>query len=876
MHLKKNKSSFIFKLSLFTIVILLLLTNINKQKIKVAFFDLNQKALSADIGISSLGNLLDQGSQGGKEIAMSNIRENLFPLTASLIKSLPNIINHIFFVEDNFERIDVNIDFSNYLILMEDRDRALKNNILYDPLTVNAKLEYKGKKYEAKIRLKGDLSDHWYSKYRHSLRVKLKNDKTILDFNSFSIQKPRTRQFPFNHIFQSLVLDTGNLAAIHKFAHIYVNGVNWGIMDIEEHMSKELLEKQKRKDSIIVKFSNEDQMVNFKKTAKAPYNGYRLSDPFIFSNLYNEKSLKYLQNRKAYSYVVKNRLTNNPNLYDLDSFSKALILSLIWNQTHTLYHNNARYYFNPYTLKLEIITTDQLRWKKIEEEVMPLNSFFLRIPPSKDLLNHIYNNLKITNIVINNIDKHTLYFESLFPNDEKKQIKILKENIEIINGDPEKYIIDPIMEYSNVNGLDSNNLFPKKILIPNNQEASEFSKHLHIKHYEDGTLELFNLIPDNIIVTDILFNGISFIDKEIIIPNYKLDKKNIIIKTPFKGINDYMFTVHSQYKGHSRESQNEITLINNEINNQLLVNNAEEFSFIEKLNKDKYKINQGNWNISKPVILDGDLQISAGANLTFNSEAYIIIKGSLSALGEKLNPINLKAKSNAWKGIYVLNAKKKSSLKNINISNIASLQDGLLSLSGGITFYKSDVDFESVTIENVIAEDAINIVESTFSLNSVIIDGTSSDGLDSDFSKGTIVKSKFSNIGGDALDFSGSNAVITNSSAINVKDKAVSVGEKSFIDINNSKFYKIGIGVASKDGSIVEVSNTSIADYKLYALMSFIKKDFYGFPKINAKNLIISNGNGYLRQKGSTMIINGKEIPESEIDIKKLYELDQN
>ena len=876
MHLKKNKSSFIFKLSLFTIVILLLLTNINKQKIKVAFFDLNQKVLSADIGISSLGNLLDQGNQGGKEISMSNIKEILFPLTASAIESIPNFINHIFFVEDNFERIDLNIDFSNYLILMEDRDRALKNNILYDPVTVNAKLEYKGKKYEAKIRLKGDLSDHWYSKYRHSLRVKLKNDKTILDFNSFSIQKPRTRQFPFNHIFQSLVLDTGNIAAIHKFAHIYVNGVNWGIMDIEEHMSKELLEKQKRKDSIIVKFSNEDQMVYLKKTSKAPYNGYRLSDPYIFSNLYNEKSLKYLQNRKAYSYVVKNRLTNNPNLYDLDSFSKALILSLIWDQTHTLYHSNARYYFNPYTLKLEIITTDQLRWKKIEEEVMPLNNFFHRITPSKDLLNYINNNLKITSIVNNNIDKHKLYFESLFPNDEKKQTKIVKENIKKINGDPEKYIINPIMENGNENGLDLSNIFPKKTLIPNKQEASEFSKHLHINHYEDGTLELFNLIPDNIIVTDILFNGISFINKEIIIPNYKSGKKNFIIKTPFKGINDYMFTVHSKYKGHSRESKNEITLINNEINNQLLVNTAEEFSFIEKRDKDKYKINQGNWNIKKPIILDGDLQISAGANLTFSSNAYIIIKGSLSALGEKSNPINLKAKSNVWKGIYVLNAKKKSSLKNINISNISSLQDGLLSLTGGITFYKSDVDFENVMIENVIAEDAINIVESTFSLNSVIIDGTSSDGLDSDFSEGTILKSKFYNIGGDALDFSGSKAVITNSSAINVKDKAVSAGEKSFIDINNSEFFKIGIGVASKDGSIVEVSNTSITDHKLYALMSYIKKDFYGFPKIYAKNLIISNENGYLRQKGSTMIIDDKEIPESEINVKELYELDKN
>ena len=118
----------------------------------------------------------------------------------------------------------------------------------------------------------------------------------------------------------------------------------------------------------------------------------------------------------------------------------------------------------------------------------------------------------------------------------------------------------------------------------------------------------------------------------------------------------------------------------------------------------------------------------------------------MTAIGGEANPIILKAISDSWKGIYVLNADKKSHLKNVNISNLSALEDELLKLTGGVTFYKSDVNFENVKIDDVKAEDALNIVEYKFSLSSVYINNTVSDGLDSDFSKGNVSNSQFSNI----------------------------------------------------------------------------------------------------------------------------------
>jgi hypothetical protein len=219
----------------------------------------------------------------------------------------------------------------------------------------------------------------------------------------------------------------------------------------------------------------------------------------------------------------------------------------------------------------------------------------------------------------------------------------------------------------------------------------------------------------------------------------------------------------------------------------------------------------------------------------------------------------------------VLRAKKKSLLKNVIVKNVVALEDGVLQLTGGITFYKADVDLENVTIENVKAEDAINIVASSFTMNSVEVNNTVSDGLDSDFSQGTLSKSKFSNIGGDALDFSGSNVRINEVEVTGAKDKAISGGEESSLEIKNSTFNDIGVGIVSKDGSDILVANTTVSDYRLNAAMSYVKKDFYGLPSIVLKECKCGQGNPYVRQKGTLMTVDGVEVSETEVNVEKLY-----
>jgi len=200
------------------------------------------------------------------------------------------------------------------------------------------------------------------------------------------------------------------------------------------------------------------------------------------------------------------------------------------------------------------------------------------------------------------------------------------------------------------------------------------------------------------------------------------------------------------------------------------------------------------------------------------------------------------------------------------------LEDELLKLTGGITFYESDVDFENVRVSSVNAEDAINIVNSSFSLNSVVINDTVSDGLDSDFSEGNILYSEFLNIGGDALDFSGSNVSINQTKASNVKDKAVSAGEESILSIENSNFSNIGVGVASKDGSQVSVSNTLFKDVSLSPAMTFIKKSFYESPKLVLQSCDIDPNSDLIAQTGTSIVVDGIQIETQDVNVEKLYQ----
>ena len=135
-----------------------------------------------------------------------------------------------------------------------------------------------------------------------------------------------------------------------------------------------------------------------------------------------------------------------------------------------------------------------------------------------------------------------------------------------------------------------------------------------------------------------------------------------------------------------------------------------------------------------------------------------------------------------------------------------------------------------------------------------------SDAVDSDYSNGTIINSIFTDIGNDAMDFSGSISELSEISIDGVGDKVLSAGEMSKISGKHIDIINAEIGITSKDLSEVNLSDVKIKDTRL-GFAVFQKKEEYGAGKAQITGLEMTNVDFiHLVDLNSTLTLNGKDV----------------
>ncbi|NIT52387.1 MAG: hypothetical protein GWO41_06515 [candidate division Zixibacteria bacterium] len=294
-----------------------------------------------------------------------------------------------------------------------------------------------------------------------------------------------------------------------------------------------------------------------------------------------------------------------------------------------------------------------------------------------------------------------------------------------------------------------------------------------------------------------------------------------------------------------------------------------------------FRISPGSWEVKKPLILPEGygLTISKGTHLRFHKESFVLTRGPLQLKGTKDAPIVLESiggKDSSWQGIVVMDSPKPSEWSHVIVRRTSGIQHPSWSLTGGVTFYKSDIQMEHCAFEGNRGEDSLNIIHSNFKLNDVRIENTVSDAFDSDFSRGEVNGGKFNNIGsaggGDAIDVSGSDVLVNGTRFENVSDKALSVGEKSRMVARDLEMNQINVGAASKDGSHLQITDSAIKNASVAGLMAYVKKPEHGFGAIEADRLVFAETPVQARsQKGSVIKLNGREVEAQNIDVKQMY-----
>ena len=170
-------------------------------------------------------------------------------------------------------------------------------------------------------------------------------------------------------------------------------------------------------------------------------------------------------------------------------------------------------------------------------------------------------------------------------------------------------------------------------------------------------------------------------------------------------------------------------------------------------------------------------------------------------------------------------------LSNVIFSGSIFIPIANRNLSGAINIINSNVSLSDVSIINSKAEDAINLVSSSFEIDKLSVDGSFSDAVDLDFSSGVIKKLFCMNIGNDCLDISEANVTVQNIEVFNAEDKAISAGENTNLFIDKIDIFDSAIGLVSKDGSKLEVKNANFNDVVL-PIAVFQKKASYKDPFI--------------------------------------------
>ena len=292
-----------------------------------------------------------------------------------------------------------------------------------------------------------------------------------------------------------------------------------------------------------------------------------------------------------------------------------------------------------------------------------------------------------------------------------------------------------------------------------------------------------------------------------------------------------------------------------------IIRQAANFKSFEFLNVNELKkevwIEEGEHIITTGIKIPKGYSVFAKENTTLNftNASFLLSYSPVLFSGTSDEPIIITSSDKTGMGIIVLNANSKSTFNYVNFSNNRALDRFGMSLTGMLTFYESDVEFDNCELSHNNSEDILNIVRSNYKISNCFIHDVFSDALDCDFSTGSVNNVKFKDAGNDAIDISGRSIELFNVSIDNAEDKGVSAGENSIMKGDQITITNSGIGVSAKDLSSIKFGKLILEENKLDFAV-FQKKSEYGPAKIVIEKT--KESKNYLLEFGSSLSINGE------------------
>ena len=149
-------------------------------------------------------------------------------------------------------------------------------------------------------------------------------------------------------------------------------------------------------------------------------------------------------------------------------------------------------------------------------------------------------------------------------------------------------------------------------------------------------------------------------------------------------------------------------------------------------------------------------------------------------------------------------------------------------LTGCLTLVNLIVKNVTIKSSKSSCEDAVNLINVEGTLNEINIVDSFGDGLDIDSSKVEINYINIVSSKNDCVDLSAGSYKLNKLNLVNCGDKGLSVGEKSFLQIDEIFVENSNIGIASKDSSITKINNAHLKNLETCVSAYNKKQEFFG------------------------------------------------
>lgn len=814
------------------------------------------------------------------------------------------IDERLLYYSNGLPNIFLDVPFDSMMQIEAKRAEALDLGVLYAsdddfvPATMHLNEE---QTLDIKLRLKGDWVDHLEGQ-KWSFRIHVTEaDGAVMGMRRFSLQGPQTRTYVSEWGFHQNLFMEDILTTRYHFVNVILNGEHKGIYALEESFHEDLLESQGRRAGIIFRLNEEllwydwGNLIDFKEHEGhywlVDYPANNEITPFRSNKIAESEELTAeFQAAEELLYSLYQGIIPADQVLDQEAWGRFFAITDLWAAGHGTRWHNLRFYYNPITSLLEPVAFD---------------SFVFHPSFNRDQLAYPF----VGDSLFETPGVQKAYVETLIRIATPEYLDSLKASFE----EPlQKYYELLSEEYQDPNlklpwdDLESRMLFLSRNIDPKQPVRGNFL-NLHQEGASFIQLSLVNMMVLPVQLESIEIAGVTIpfrndwcqdenckaaslstpdgkflllegFDTGFAPVSFKIpiqrdqavisDEDPIILRARlYGGERVAAIPVYSSYVPQGIDSGVKPV--------RTLAEVLDNHPYLVQVGETNLAVIPGDWSVDGDLILpEGyDLLIPGNTTLRFSADSVFLSYGAVDMIGSEEAPVLITAQDDGWGGMVILNALKPSDWQYVKVEKMTGITVPGWVLTGGITFYQSEVNISNAVIGGNTTEDALNIVRAPFTFESVEFLNTSSDAFDGDFTSGEVKNCSFHDISGDALDFSGSNVVVSDSFFVNIGDKAISAGEKSDLHVSNLTIRNVNIGVASKDLSSVILESSRIDQANFTALAAYIKKPQYGPASLMANEVDILNTTTLaICQVDSEIVLNGEAIPCEDVDVDALYE----